>query len=41
MSESGRPRAPIDRTRLSRELAPFGRSDVRKGVWQLVNTIVP
>lgn len=41
MSESRRLRALIDRARLSREIAPFGRSDARKGAWQLVNTIVP
>jgi len=41
MSESGRLRALIDRARLSRELAPFGRSDARKGIWQLANTIIP
>jgi acyl-lipid omega-6 desaturase (Delta-12 desaturase) len=41
MTESPRLRALIDRARLSREIAPFGRSSTRKGTWQLVNTIVP
>ena len=41
MTESPRLRALIDRARLSREIAPFGRSSTRKGIWQLVNTIVP
>jgi omega-6 fatty acid desaturase (delta-12 desaturase) len=41
MTESPPLRAMIDKTRLSREIAPFGRSDARKGIWQLVNTLVP
>lgn len=41
MSEPTRLRAMIDRARLAREIAPFGRPDARKGAWQMVNTLVP
>ncbi len=41
MSEPPRLRGLIDRARLAREIAPFGRPCTRKGTWQLVNTIVP
>ncbi len=41
MTESPRLRAMIDKATLSREIAPFGRSDARKGAWQMVNTLVP
>ena len=41
MTESPRLRAMIDKATLSREIAPFGRSDARMGAWQMVNTLVP
>jgi len=34
-------RAAATRTHLNRAIARFGRSDIRKAVWQLINTLVP
>lgn len=40
-SDSSQPKKPGGRPEWSRAIAAFTRSDTRKAVWQLINTIVP